>query len=137
MSGNSFSHSRGLVYLLNCAIEFCWLAMIALVPIVFLNTADMPLELPKSVAFPKIVLFRSLVFLMVVLWFLKHLLTEHSISLLDQIRKILSLIKSKNIVRDTGQYFRNDSFRLIGFFALLDFLSVSLSTLFSHSLRIR
>ena len=127
---------RDRVYLLACAIEFCWLAIIALVPIVFLTIPDFPLELPKTLEFPKIVLFRFLVFLMVALCFLKYLLTAHSISLSNQIGSILSLIKSKNMIRNTGQYFRNVPFRLIILIAVLYFMAVTLSTLFSHNLRL-
>ncbi len=136
MFGNKSLRSRDRVYLLACAIEFCWLAIIALVPIVFLTIPDSPLELPKTLEFPKIVLFRFLVFLMVVLCFLKYLLTAHSISLSNQIGSILSLIKSKNMLRKTGQYFRNDPFRLIILIAVLYFMAVTLSTLFSHNLRL-
>ncbi len=135
MFSNSSSYSRNPVCFLAWAIEFCWLTMLIMVPIIFLNIPDSPLELPTSREFPKIVLFRFLIFFIVVLWFLKYLLTDHSIPLSDQIRRILSLIKSKNIFRDTGQYFRNDPFRLIGFLATLYFLSVILSTLFSNNLR--
>tara|TARA_B100001123_G_scaffold447581_1_gene605590 strand:- start:1541 stop:4132 length:2592 start_codon:yes stop_codon:yes gene_type:complete len=126
MFGNKSLHSHNLVYLLACAIEFCWLAIIALVPMVFLAIPDFPLELPKTVAFPKIIVFRTLVFLMLVLWFLKCLLTSQPISLLDQI---------KNIFPDIGSFLKNDLFRLIGFLAVLYFLSVTLSTLFSHNIR--
>ena len=136
MFRNKSLHCPDRVYLLTCAIEFCWLAMIVLVPIVFLNIPDHPLELPKSVDLPKIFLFRSLVFMMLVLWLLKYLLVPHSVSLLDQIRAILSLIKSKNMIHRTGQYFSGDPFRLIILLAVLYFLAVTLSTIFSHSLRL-
>ena len=136
MFGNKSLHSRNLVYLLACAIEFCWLAMIMLVPIVFLNIPDLPLELPKSIELPKMLLFRSLVSLMGVLWLLKYLLTADSVSPLDQIRDISRLIKSNNVLRRMGQYFRSAPFRLIMLLVVLYFLAVTLSTLFSHNLRL-
>lgn len=128
--------SNTLTYLLNSSLEYCWLAVILLIPLSFTTILDHPLALPLSIEFPKIIIFRLIVFLMGSLWLISQLFRLNSLSCCRWLIDLRTLRSLKVRMVIICRWFFNNPFRVVSVFSAVYFLSVALSTMLSSSLKV-